>query len=335
MKAIVLREVGGPESLRYEEVETPKPQAGEVLVKLKYAALNRRDVFISKGMYPGMKLPSILGADGAGDIAAIGENVQDIQVGSEVVIDSGIGWGEDQRISNPNFYILGMPVDGTYAQYISVPAINIYPKPKHLTWEETASLPLAGVTAYRALVVRGQLQAGETVLIPGIGSGVALFVLQMAVAKGAKVFVTSSSEEKIERAKSMGAVGGVNYRLPDWSKQLRKLMGAADLVVDGVGGPGFNQLLNLTKEGGRIVSYGATNGAVPEFMLQWIFLKNIDLRGTKMGSPQQFAEMLDFMSQQKIRPVIDCSFPLEKAAEAQLYMDQGKNFGKITLEIPQ
>lgn len=335
MKAIVLREAGGPESLRYEDVETPSPKAGEVLVKLKYAALNRRDVFITKGMYPGMKLPSILGADGAGQVAAIGGNVQNIEVGSDVIIDSGIGWGADDRKSNPDFYILGMPVNGTYAQYVVVPAENIYPKPKHLTWQETAALPLAGVTGYRALVTRGQVQEGETVLIPGIGSGVALFVLQMAVAKGAKVFVTSSSEEKIEKAKQLGAVDGVNYRSSDWVKQLRKKIGTADLVVDGVGGPGFNQLLNLTAEGGRIVSYGATNGPIPEFLLPRIFLKNIDLRGTKMGSPRQFAEMLNLFEQYQIHPVIDSCYPLEQAKEAQMHMDQGNNFGKITLEIPE
>ncbi len=335
MKAIVLREVGGPENLRYEEVEIPKPKAGEVLVKLKYAALNRRDVFISQGKYPGMTLPSILGADGAGVVAATGDNVQNIEAGSEVVIDSGIGWGQDDRKSSSSFYILGMPVDGTYAQYVVVPAENIYPKPKHLTWEETAALPLAGLTAYRALVTRGQVQEGETIVIPGIGSGVALFVLQLAVAKGAKVYVTSGSEEKIERAKQLGALGGVNYRLQGWGKQLRKMIGAADLVVDGVGGPGFNDLLSLTAEGGRIVSYGLTNGPVPEFVLPKIFLKNIDLRGTKMGSPRQFAEMLQFMEQYQIHPVIDRCFPLEKAADAQQYMNEGKNFGKITLEIPQ
>ncbi len=335
MKAIVLREIGGPENLRYEEVETPAPKAGEVLVKLKYAALNRRDVFISYGMYPGMKLPSILGADGAGVVAAVGENVQDIEIGSEVIIDSGIGWGDDDRKSNPNFYILGMPVDGTYAQYVTVPAENIYAKPKHLTWEETAALPLAGVTGYRALVTKGQVQEGETVLIPGIGSGVALFVLQMAVAKGANVFVTSSSEDKIERAKQLGAIDGVNYRDSDWVKQLRKKIGTADLIVDGVGGPGFNQLLSLTAEGSRIVSYGATNGPVPEFVLPKIFLKNIELKGTKMGSPRQFAEMLNLFEQHQIHPIIDSCYPLELAQEAQRHMDQGRSFGKITLEIPQ
>lgn len=335
MRAMVLREVGGPEKLRYEEVETPKPKAGEVLVKLKYAALNRRDLFITYGMYPKIKLPAILGADGAGVVAALGDQVQSLELGSEVVIDSGIGWGGNDRISDSNFHILGMPGDGTYAQYVVVPAENVYPKPKHLTWEEAAALPLAGVTGYRALVTRGQVQEGEAVLIPGIGSGVALFVLQMAVAKGANVYVTSSSEEKIERAKKLGAVEGVNYRTPDWGKQLRKMIGGADLIVDGVGGPSFNDLINLTAQGGRIVTYGATNGPVPECVLPRIFFKNMDIRGTTMGSPREFAGMLNFFEKNQIRPVIDRSYSLEQAAEAQMYMNNGKNFGKITLEIPE
>ena len=335
MKAVKLKEVSGPESLKVEEVQQPEPKAGEVVVKLKYAALNRRDVFITKGMYPGMKLPSILGADGAGVVSAVGEGTSGVEVGSEVIIDSGIGWGEDDRKSNPDFYILGMPVDGTYAQYVAVPAENIYQKPAHLDWKETAALPLAGVTAYRALVARGEVRQGENVLIPGIGSGVALYVLQMAVAKGANVYVTSSSEEKIRRAVELGAKGGVNYRDSDWTKQLRKMMGNADLIVDGVGGPSFNQLLNLTAEGGRIVSYGATNGPVPDFVLPKVFLKNIDLRGTKMGSPRQFSDMLRFVEDHGIHPVIDSCFPLEQVSEAQLRMERGENFGKIVLEIPQ
>ena len=147
MLAVKLKEISGPESLRMEEMDKPEPKNGEVVVKLKYAALNRRDVFITKGMYPGMKLPSILGADGAGIVSAVGKGTEGVEVGSEVIIDSGIGWGADDRKSNPDFYILGMPVDGTYAQYVSVPAENIHPKPAHLDWKETAALPLAGVTA--------------------------------------------------------------------------------------------------------------------------------------------------------------------------------------------
>jgi zinc-binding alcohol dehydrogenase/oxidoreductase len=335
MKAMVLREVGGPANLRYEEVEIPSPKAGEVLVRLKFAALNRRDVFITQGLYPGMKLPSILGADGAGKVEAVGDGVKGIQVGSEVVINSALHWGESEVHYGPNFSIMGMPTDGTYAQYVSVPAENIFAKPEYLSLEEAAALPLAGLTGYRALFTRGGLQAGETVLIPGIGSGVALFLLQMAVAKDAKVYVTSSSDEKIEKAKQLGAIGGVNYRSDNWVKDLRKVMGGAHLIIDGVGGSNFNQLLNLAEPGARIVTYGATNGPVPEFIVPKLFFKNMDVRGTTMGSPREFAQLLKFYETNNLHPVIDKCFPLENAVEAQLRMERGENFGKITLEIPQ
>ncbi|OUM90737.1 MAG: alcohol dehydrogenase [Bacillus thermozeamaize] len=333
MKAIVLREPEGPKNLRYEEVEIPKPKADEVLIKLHYAALNRRDVFISYGRYPRTKLPSILGSDGAGEVVARGENVKNVEEGSRVVINPGLAWGDQEAHPGPNFHILGMPVDGTFAEYVVVPAAQVYPKPEHLTWEEAAALPLAGVTAYRAVVTRGQVQAGETVLISGIGSGVALYALQMALAKGANVYVTSGSDEKIERAIRLGAAGGVNYRKEGWVKRLREMIGGADLIVDGVAGPGFTQLIEVTNPGGRIVSYGATNGSVPELIMRGVFSRQMDIRGTTMGSPRDFANMLELYAKHQLRPVIDRRYPLEEAAEAMLRMEQGLNFGKITLKI--
>lgn len=345
MKAVVLKEAGGPEKLIYEEVKTPTPEAGEVLVKLKYAALNRRDLFNTYGV-PGVKLPAIPGSDGTGTIVELGENVQDIEVGSNVIINPGVGWGVDDKKPDPNFYLFGLPkqfqneinkkiyVNGTFAQYMIVPAENIHPKPNYLTWEEAAVLSLAGVTAYRSLISKGQVQKGETVLIPGIGSGVALFVLQMCVAIGANVYVTSGNEEKIERAKQLGAVGGVNYRSPGWSRELREMMGSADLIVDGVAGEGFNILLDLVAEGGRVITYGETNGSISQFMLSKIFMKNLDVKGTKMGSPREFVKMLEFFETYHIRPVIDRCYPLDQAAEALTYMQEGGNFGKIVLSIP-
>lgn len=334
MKGIVLSELGGPHRLQYQDIDIPVPKSGEVLVRLKYAALNRRDVWITRGLYPGMKLPSILGADGAGKVVAIGDLVEGIKVGSSVVINPGLNWGENPEFNGPDFSILGMPTNGTYAQYVKVPYQNVYVKPEYLSWEEAAALPLAGLTAYRALITRGKLQKGETVLIPGIGSGVALFTLQMAVAKGANVFVTSSSEEKIEKAKKLGALGGVNYRLEHWVKELKKMMGSVDLIIDGVGGENFNQLLNLAKPAGRIVNFGATSGPIPELALPRIFFKHLDIKGTTMGSPQDFEQMLQFFTENRIHPVLDRSYSLEEAMNAQLYMEKGHNFGKITLEIP-
>lgn len=335
MKAIVLKEIGGPDQLVYEEVDTPVPQPNEILVRLKYASLNRRDVWITYGQYPGMKLPSILGADGAGEIAGLGENVKGRELGSEVIINPSLNWGDSDHFNGPDYSILGMPTDGTYAQYVAVPAENVYNKPEYLSMEEAASIPLSALTAYRAVVVRGKVKQGETVLIPGIGSGVALFALQIAVAAGANVFVTSSSKEKIEKARDLGAKGGVNYRKDTYVKDLKAQMGGADLAIDGVGGQTFNDLIQLAKPGGRIVSFGATTGPVPDLVLPRLFFKHLNVMGSTMGSSRDFEDMIQFFEEHQIRPAIDQVFSLEEAAKAQSYMEKGHQFGKIILEIPE
>jgi zinc-binding alcohol dehydrogenase/oxidoreductase len=336
MKAIVLREFGGPEQLRYEEVPDPTPGRGEVVVRLKAAALNRRDYFITINQYPGIRLPAIPGSDGAGIVAAVGEGVDNVAVGSEVVINPTLNWGDNPRVQGPDFQILGVPTDGTYAQLVKVPAENVYPKPEYLTWEEAAALPLAALTAYRALITRGRLQPGETVFIPGIGSGVATFLLQIAVAAGARVFVSSRSDEKIERALQLGASGGVNVNSEKWVKELQARMeGQADLSVDSVGGDTFSQLIRIAKPGGRIVTFGATRGPVPNLVMPLIFLKQLDILGSTMGNAEEFEQMLSFFQKHEIRPVIDRSFPLEQASEAVKRMQAGDQFGKILLEIPE
>lgn len=333
MKAVLLSEAGGPDVARYTEMEKPVPGIGEVVIQLKNASLNRRDLFITYGMYPGMKLPCILGADGAGVVHSIGDNVESLNEGDEVVINPGIEWGEDIRFNSPAFHILGMPENGTYAEYVKVPAESVYRKPSYLTWAEAAALPLAALTAYRALFTRGEWKKGDAVFIPGIGSGVALFSLQMAVAGGARVFVSSSSDEKIEWAKKLGAAGGANYRNEGWVKMLQREMGGADLVIDGIGGETFKDLIQLVKPGGKIVNFGATSGIVPELVLPRIFFKQIDIRGTTMGSPQEFAAMLTLFEQHKIRPVIDKQFPLQNAVSALKYMEENQAFGKIVIDI--
>lgn len=333
MKAIVLRELGGPNQLRYEDVDVPTPKSNEVLVKLKYAALNRRDVFITYGMYPGMKLPSILGTDGSGEVVAVGDQVSDIKIGSPVVINPALNWGDNRAYHGPEHRLVGMPTDGTFAEYIVVPAENIFAKPEYLSWEAAAALPVAGVTAFRALMFRGNLKKGENVLIPGIGSGVALLALQIAVAHGANVFVTSSSDEKLEKAKQLGAKGGVNYRSDQWVKELKKLMGGADLIIDGVGGENFNHMISLANPAGRIVNFGATSGPIKDLILPRVFFKHLDIKGSTMGSPEDFSEMLQFFEEHQLSPYVDKCYPLNAATEAHIFMEKGENFGKITLEI--
>lgn len=335
MKAVVLRELGGPNKLQIEDVNVPKPKENEVLIRVKYAALNRRDVFITYGLYPGMTLPVILGSDGAGVVEEIGENVTNVKVGDEVLINPSLYWGNHRAYHSPEHRILGMPSDGTFAEFVVVPEENVHKKPKHLSFEEAAALPLAGVTAFRAVMYRGNLQKGETVLIPGIGSGVALLALQIAVKHGADVIVTSSSDEKLAKAIQLGAKGGVNYKSSDWVKQLKSMMGGADLIIDGVGGENFVHMIQLAKPGGRIVNFGATSGPVKELVLPRIFFKHLDIRGTTMGSPEDFIDMLEFFTKHKIVPYIDRCYPLEEIAIAQQYMEKGENFGKITIRIEE
>ncbi|MGG7618257.1 zinc-binding dehydrogenase [Bacillus coreaensis] len=323
MRAIVLRELGGPEQFRLEEVEKPIPNAHEVLVKLKASALNRRDIYVRMGQYPGIKIPAIPGADGAGVL----------EVGTEVIIYPALNWGENENFYSKTFQIIGVPSNGTFAEYIKIPKENIFSKPAYLSWEEAAALPLGGLTAYRALFTRGKLQEGETVLIPGIGGGVATFLLQMAVAVKAKVFVTSSSDEKIKKAISMGASGGVNYKVERWDQLLKEQMGYADLIVDSVGGSSFSKLINVANNGGRIVSFGATAGPIPQIVMPKIFFKHLDILGSTMGSPKDFTNMLKLYEEHQLRPAIDSVYSLEEVQQAQYRIENGNNFGKVVLKL--
>jgi zinc-binding alcohol dehydrogenase/oxidoreductase len=238
MKAVRLTELGGPEKLHIADVAQPEPGPGGILVRIKRAAFNRRDVFITQNLYPGIVLPRTLGSDGCGEVAALGPDVSGPPVGTPVVIDPQIGWDDDPATLNKNGSILGMPQDGTFAQYVVVPAANVYAKPSGLSDDEAAALPLAGLTAYRATFTRGRITKDDVVLVPGVGSGVQTFVLLYAVHVGAKVVVTSGSDEKLERAKKLGAAAGINYKTtPEWFKEARKLTdGGPSLIVDSTGG---------------------------------------------------------------------------------------------------
>jgi zinc-binding alcohol dehydrogenase/oxidoreductase len=338
MKAVRLHELDGPEGLRYEDVADPEPGPGEIVVKLHNAALNRRDVFVTYGQYPGAKpdaLPIILGSDGSGEVAAKGDGAEGPDEGAEVVINPALYWGDNPRIPGKDYRILGLPDDGTYAQFVKVPADHVFPKPSHLSHEESAALPLAALTAYRALFTRGQLQEGETVFVPGIGGGVATFLVQMAKAAGTTVFVSSGSDEKIEKAKELGAEGGVNYNSEDWSKELKSMTGGVDLSVDSIGGEVFNTLIQLAKPASRIVVLGATAGPAPKVMTILIALrKQLDIFGTAMGNADEFGSMLKFYEKHRLRPVINETFSLEEASAAMQHMEEGKGIGKIVLNIP-
>lgn len=334
MRAVVLRETGGPEVLKVEQVGEPVPGPGEVVVKLEAAALNKRDSWIRQGMYAGITLPVILGSDGAGEIVATGSDVDDSLEGWRVVINPSLDWGGDARVQGPDFRILGLPDDGTYAEYVRVPASAIHTMPSSLSAEEAAAIPLAGLTAYRAVVTRGQAQVDEHVVITGVGGGVATMALQMARYAGARVTVTSGSEAKLARAQEFGAQGGVNYRDPSWVKALRELTdGGPHLVIDGTGGTQLDQLLDLVRPGGRIVTYGATLGPVPNLQVRRIFWKQLTLMGTTMGTDHEFADMLKWFETGAVSPIVDCVYPLEEAAAAHARMDAAEQFGKVVLKL--
>ena len=337
MKAIRLHELGGPENLVYEDAPDPEPGSGEVVVKVRAAALNRRDVFVTRGMYPGAKqeaLPITLGSDGSGEVVARGEGAEGPDEGTEVVINPALHWGDDPAVPGKEYRILGLPDEGTFAQFVKVPGDHVFPKPSHLSHEEAAAIPLGALTAYRALVTRGRVQQGETVVVPGIGSGVATFVVQMAASLGARVFVTSGSEEKIEKAKELGAEGGVNYNNEDWSKELKGMAGGVDLSVDHVGGEAFDALVSLAAPGGRIVTFGATVGPKVTVVMPRIFLKHLTVLGTAMGTPEEFGAMLDLYAEHGLRPLVNETFPLEEATAAMGHMEEGAGIGKIVLDVP-
>lgn len=336
MKAVVLRELGGPEKLVLEEVPDPQPGTGEVVVRLKAAALNHRDVWIRTGRYAGIKLPIILGSDGAGTVHAVGAGVDPSLVGKPVLINPCLDWGDDPAVQRSDFRILGLPDNGTYAELVKVPASNVSLKPEQLSWEQAAALPLAAMTAYRAVVTRGQVKPGETVVVTGVGGGVAVFVLQIAKKMGGRVFVTSGSDRKIDRARSLGAEGGVNYRTQDWVKELRQMTGGQgpDVVVDSAGGEVFDNVLDLVRPGGRVVLFGATLGPAKEVMVRRIFWKQLTVLGSTMGTPEEFRKAVELYSSGGLQPVVDTVFPLAEVQEAHKRMEAGEQFGRIVLTMP-
>lgn len=331
MNAAVFIELKQPLVVR--EVADPVATPGQAVVRLKAAALNHRDLWIQLGLYANIRLPVIPGSDGAGVVESVGTDTDKPWLGREVIINPSLDWGDDPRAQGPKFRILGLPDNGTFAGKIAIPVANLAPKPAHLSWEQAAALPLAGLTAWRALFTRARLQAGERVLVTGAGGGAALFALQFAVAAGAEVWVTSGAQEKIDRAQTLGARGGVNYRDAGWAAALEKQAGRFDVIIDSAGGEGFARLIDLTAPGGRIVFFGATTGNPSGLDVRKCFFRQINLLGTTMGSPTDFAGMTGFVEAHKIAPVVDRVYPLASAEAALRHMEAGAQFGKISLTI--
>ncbi|MGZ4381226.1 MAG: zinc-binding dehydrogenase [Gaiellaceae bacterium] len=320
MEAVLVREGA---VLSYETVADPDPRPGEAIVELKAAAVNRRDLLVRQGVYP-FPLPLIPGSDGAGIRRDTGE---------EVVILPSLNWGPSEAAADESFEILGGPRNGTYAQLIAIPAENLYPKPARLTWEEAAAFPLAALTAYRALFAVGRLTSEECVLVLGAGSGVSTFAVQLAAEFGARVLVTSSSQEKIDRAVELGAKSGFLYTKGDWAEAAREATSGrgVDLVLDSVGSTWPDSVRALGR-GGRVVVFGGTGGTETQLNVRPFYLQWLSLLGTTMGSPADFRSLLRVIETARWRPVIDSVRPLAEAEAAHTRMvSEPDKFGKLVL----
>ncbi len=330
MKALVLT---APGQIELREVLKPSLSPGKVLVKIKAAALNRRDDWIREGKYPGIKFGVTMGSDGAGVVEEVSDEENRDWVGQEVIINPNIDWGPDPEVQSKNYTILGMPVNGTFAEYIVVNADRLQHKPFHLDFLQAATLPLGGLTAFRALFRRGGLRAGQNVLISGFGGGVAQFAFLFAKAAGANVYITSGSDEKIARALKMGARGAYNYKKESNYSDLWKTKGGFDLVIDSAGGDNLNNFIKVLKPHGRIVFYGATNGIASKVDLYRMFWNQLALLGSTMGNDHEFNEMLTFVSKNQIRPIIDSIRPFSKIAESFGDITKPNKVGKIVFQV--
>jgi len=342
MQAVTIRENGGPEVVRVEDVKAPSAGPGEVVLAVRAAALNHLDIWVRKGR-PGMNLafPHVLGSDAAGVVDEVGEGVEGIRPGAEVILNPALSCGtceacfRGEHSECERFGLVGVGRWGTFAERVTVPAVCVCPKPEHLDWPEAAALPLAHLTAWRMLMTRARLGPGEAVLIHGIGGGVALASLQIAKTAGAWVMVTSSSDEKLARAVELGADATVNYRSePDVAKAARGATGGrgVDVVVDTVGAATWEANFQAVRKGGRIVNCGVTAGDEAVTPLHLLYWNQVTVLGSTMGSHEDFRRLLAAVAATRLRPVVDRTFPLAEAPAALARMEAGDQFGKVVLE---
>ena len=302
-------------------------------MRLKNAALNHHDLWMLNEQEQAMPGGVIMGSDGSGIVEGVESEEDQYLIRKEIVINPGLSWGKDPAVQSHSFSILGYPANGTFSDYLAISKKQIFEKPEHLSFEEAAALPLAGLTAYRALFTKVKLRRGEKVLITGIGGGVALWALQFALAFEARVFVTSGSDIKLEKAIALGASGGFNYNDPEWMNKMSTEAGGFNVIIDSAGGKQFGHLLELAYPGGRIAIYGRTAGAISDLSAKTLFWKQLTIFGSTMGTEEEFLSMLDFVQKHQLKPILDSTYSLDDITEAFKRMDQGDQFGKIVLSI--
>jgi len=342
MKAMRIHQHGGPEALKLDQIDEPRPGAGQVTVEVKACAMNRLDLWTRNGL-PGVHIPMphILGSDIAGTVVEVGEAVSGASPGDEVVLQPGLGCGRCKRCLQgrdnecSDYKVLGYQVDGGYVELLTAPAVNLLPKPKSLTFEESASIPLVFLTAWHMLVERAHLRPGEDVLVLAAGSGVGIAAIQIAKLWGARVLATASTDAKLEKARQIGADELINYQEKDFSQQVRRLTDkkGVEVVIEHVGSDTFARSLQSLARGGRLVTCGATTGAEIEVDLRVLFARHLSIFGSYMGGKPELAELLPLFDTGVLRPVVDKVFPLEEAAAAHRRMERRELFGKIVLHL--
>jgi NADPH:quinone reductase-like Zn-dependent oxidoreductase len=340
MNAMVLREHGGPEVLKLEQLPVPEPAAGEVRVRIKAVSLNHLDIWVRKGG-PAFKVeyPHRLGSDIAGEIDAIGPGASDLKPGTKVVVQPGVSCGRCAACLGGHdnlcrFYrILGENTQGGYAEYIVVPRANIAPYPERLAFTDAAAVILPFLTAWQMVVRKAQVRPGDTVLVQGAGSGVGVAAIQIAKLHGARVITTASTPAKLERARELGADVGIDYTKQDLVAECKQLTGKAgvDAVIEHVGGEVFAQSLRAVRAGGRVVTCGATAGFHPAIDLRHIFFRQVEVLGSTMGSKADLLAVLGHVQAGRLQPVVHRVLPLAQAAEAHRMLEAREAFGKLVL----
>ncbi|HKS11067.1 MAG TPA: zinc-binding dehydrogenase [Pyrinomonadaceae bacterium] len=341
MKAAIFKQHGGPEVLEYADVPEPRMRADEVLVQVKACALNHLDIFVRRGM-PGITipLPHILGNDIAGVVREVGELVTWVKPGDEVMVHPGVSCGHCEACLSGQdnlcreYDIIGYRRDGGYAELVAVPGVNIIPKPSQLSWEEAAALPLVTVTAWHMLITRANVQPGEDVLVHAAGSGVGSVAIQIAKLRGARVITTASSDEKLAKARELGADVTINYTQDDWPKEVRRVTDrkGVDVVVEHTGAATWPGSISSLKNNGRLVTCGATSGYDAHTDLRQVFYRHLTLLGSFMGSKAELLEAMKFVREGKIHGVVDRVLPLSEARRAHELIEDRAQFGKIVLQ---
>ena len=340
MKAVIFKQHGGSDVLEYTDVPDPKVRPNEVLVEVKACALNHLDIFVRNGL-PGIEipLPHILGNDIAGVVREVGELVTWVKAGEEVMVQPGVSCGHcEVCLSGQDnlcreYDIVGYRRNGGYSELVAVPGVNIIPKPADLSWAEAAALPLVTVTAWHMLVTRANVQPGEDVLVHAAGSGVGSVAIQIAKLRGARVLTTASSDEKLAKARELGADETINYSRDDWPKEVKRLTQrrGVDVVVEHTGAATWPGSISALKNNGRLVTCGATSGFDARTDLRQVFFRHLTLLGSFMGSKGELLEAMKFVAQGKIRGVVDRSLPLSQARQAHELIEDRAQFGKVIL----